>query len=75
MTTRLQGKDTLFLPFNQGDGIAAPATRVNPAGYKTAYLWEEVWQRDSLLDILARFMHLESRRSRSSGKKVEPRER
>ena len=31
----------------------------NPDGYKTAYLWEEVWQRDSLLDIIARFIHLE----------------
>lgn len=28
-------------------------------GYKTAYLWREVLARDSLLDILGRFMHLQ----------------
>ena len=66
MTTKLAGKSTFFLPFNQGDGGAGnpPA----PEGkYKTAYLWEEVWQRDSLLDLLARFVHLEvERRDRAA---------
>ena len=31
----------------------------NENNYKTAYLWEQVLQKDSLLDILARFMHLQ----------------
>ena len=47
MTTRLDGDKTVFLPFNRGDGTAA-GNPDNPSGYKTAYLWEEVWQRDSL---------------------------
>jgi type I restriction enzyme R subunit len=57
MTTRLAGKETVFLPFNRGcsGGKGNPP---HPSGYKTAYLWEEVWQRDSFLDILARFVHL-----------------
>ena len=60
MTTRLAGKATQFLPFDKGvDGAAGNPPE--PAGrtYRTAWLWEEVLQRDSLLDILARFMHLQ----------------
>jgi len=57
MTTRLRGKGTEFLPFNKGDkkGAGNPA---NPNGFKTAYLWEEIWQRDSLLDIIQNFLEL-----------------
>ena len=56
MTTRLAGSATHFLPFNKG-ATAARATRPIRRGrtYRTAYLWEEVLQRDSLLDLLARF--------------------
>ena len=39
MTTRLQGPATTFLPFDQGDGGGA-GNPVNPAGHRTAYLWE-----------------------------------
>lgn len=57
MTTRLMGKDTKFLPFNKGynGGAGNPP---NPDGYKTEYLWKEIWNRDSLLDILGRFMYI-----------------
>jgi len=57
MTTRLEGKDTFFLPFNLGDHHGAG----NPpaAGdVRTTYLWHKVLTRDSLMDILARFIHL-----------------
>ncbi|HSF32733.1 MAG TPA: type I restriction endonuclease [Candidatus Tectomicrobia bacterium] len=58
MTTHLQGQDTVSLPFNRGcDGGAG--NPLHPSGMRTAYLWEEVLQRDSFLDILARFLHLE----------------
>jgi len=58
MTTHLQGQDTSFLPCNRGyDGGAG--NPMHPSGIRTAYLWEEVLQRDSLLDIIARFLHLE----------------
>ena len=70
MTTRLAGKDTLFLPFNKGrnGGKGNPDNPVS--GWKTAYLWEEVWERDSWLDILARFIHLEVEEEIKGGKKV-----
>jgi type I restriction enzyme R subunit len=70
MTTRLAGKDTVFLPFNKGrsGGKGNPDNPVS--GWKTAYLWEEVWQRDRWLDILARLIHLEVKDEIQGGKKV-----
>jgi type I restriction enzyme R subunit len=60
MTTHLAGSATHFLPFNKGlDGGAGNAPDPTGETYRTAYLWQEVWQRDSLLDIFARFMHLQ----------------
>jgi len=70
MTTRLAGKSTFFLPFNQGDGMGAGNPPAPEGKYKTSYLWEQVWQRDSLLDLLARFIHLEVIEAEIGGKKV-----
>ncbi|MGF1470008.1 MAG: type I restriction endonuclease subunit R [Sandaracinaceae bacterium] len=58
MTTRLSGRKTFFLPFNRGRDGGAGNPTVEGEPYKTAYLWREVLERHSLLDILARFMHL-----------------
>jgi len=56
MVTRLEGPETVFLPFNQGDDGAA-GNPVNPAGgHRTAYLWEQVWARESWLEILGRYL-------------------
>lgn len=55
MTTRLTGPSTFFLPFNRGNGGAAGNTP-NPEGFATAYLWEEVWARESWLDIVHRYL-------------------
>lgn len=56
MVTRLAGPATEFLPFNQGDNGGA-GNPVNPAGgHRTAYLWEQVWARDSWLEILGRYL-------------------
>lgn len=60
MTTRLAGPATHFLPFNKGcDGGAGNPPDPKGRSYRTAYLWEEVLQRDSLLDLLARFIHMQ----------------
>ena len=72
MTTRLAGTATHFLPFNKGCAGAA-GNPPDPKGrtYRTAYLWEEVLQRDSLLDLLARFIHLQVDEKRDDrGRKV-----
>ena len=56
MTTRLDGPATQFLPFNQGDHGAA-GNPLNPhGGHRTAYLWEQVWERQSWLEILGRYL-------------------
>lgn len=55
MTTRLEGPSTRFLPFNQGDH-GGKGNPVGTGGHPTAYLWEQVWQRDSWLEILGRFL-------------------
>ncbi|SDI06215.1 type I restriction enzyme, R subunit [Pseudomonas benzenivorans] len=55
MTTRLEGAATRFLPFNQGNDGGA-GNPLNPAGHATAYLWQQVWQRDSWLEIIARYL-------------------
>jgi type I restriction enzyme R subunit len=57
MTTKLKGKDTSWLPFNLGfnNGAGNPP---NPNGYRTSYLWEQVWKKDSFMDIIGKFLHL-----------------
>ncbi|CAA0260750.1 type I restriction endonuclease subunit R [Tenacibaculum maritimum] len=57
MTTRLAGKKTRYLPFNLGDNNGAGNPR-NKEGYRTAYLWEYVWAKDSFMDIIGKFLHL-----------------
>lgn len=69
MTTRLSGKSTYFLPFNLGDGNGA-GNPENPGGYKTAYLWEVILERDSFLDILSRFIHLQIEVKKVGGKSI-----
>jgi len=63
MTTKLNGKDTFFLPFNQGtkEGGAGNPQPEDPNQYPTAYLWEDVLQPDNWLKILGRFLHLEKK--------------
>lgn len=72
MTTRLAGQATHFLPFNKGNnGGSGNAPDPKGRSYRTAYLWEEVLQRDSLLDLLARFIHLQVEEKRDDqGRKV-----
>lgn len=72
MTTRLAGDATHFLPFDKGSegGAGNPHNRAGRS-YRTAYLWEEVLARDSLLDVLARFIHLQTEEKRDDqGRKV-----
>ena len=64
MTTKLAGKNTFFLPFNQGSNGSGKnggkGNPPNPDGYPTAYLWENVFQKDSMMDILQKFISLKT---------------
>ena len=58
MTTRLNGNKTFFLPFNRGDN-GGKGNPVIYGDYRTSYLWKDILQKDSLLDILFRFVYVE----------------
>lgn len=72
MTTRLAKDATYFLPFNKGNqGGAGNPVDLEGSSYKTAYLWKEVLQKDSLMDILGKFIHLQvDERFTEEGRKV-----
>jgi len=53
MTTKLDGKSTYFLPFNQG------LRNTNPNGFDTAYLWEDILRKDSIMDLVQNFINLQ----------------
>ncbi len=74
MTTHLQGAKTRFLPFNQGrfGGAGNPPVPPTRQGYATAYLWEAIWARDSVLDLVRQFIHEvvdEDEKGRKNGKR------
>ncbi|HDT6075991.1 TPA: type I restriction endonuclease subunit R [Aeromonas veronii bv. veronii] len=58
MTTKVAGKATFFLPFNKGHrhGKGNPP---NPYGHKSAYLWQEVFSKESLANIIQHFVRLD----------------
>ncbi|MGJ8762291.1 MAG: type I restriction endonuclease, partial [Polaribacter sp.] len=67
MTTKLDGKNTFFLPFNKGNnhGKGNPTLPAGATGHRTNYLWNEVFTRESLANIIQHFVRLD-------GKKKDP---
>jgi len=73
MVTNLVGPATMFLPFNLGNEGAA-GNPVNPAGgHRTAYLWEQVWERESWLEILGRYLIAQRDKKKQIEKIIFPR--
>jgi len=60
MTTKLDGKKTFFLPFNKGNNHGK-GNPVNPNGHKTAYIWEEVFTKESLAGLIQHFVRLDGK--------------
>lgn len=74
VTTKLAGRDTRFLPFNTGSaGPGVSGGAGNPpavdTGYRTDYLWNQIWAPDTWLDLLRRFVHVEDDGAAVKGKK------
>jgi len=74
VTTHLNGEKTRFLPFNKGKfgGAGNPPVPPTQKGYATSYLWEEIWARDSVLDLIRQFIHEvqeEDEKGRKTGKR------
>ena len=73
MVTKLAGPATVFLPFNQGNEGAA-GNPANPlGGHRTAYLWEQVWARESWLEILGRYLIAQRDKKKQIEKIIFPR--
>ena len=75
MATELKGASTYFLPFNQGSNGAgndggAGNPQANGYNYVTSYLWENVLQKDSLLDIIQKFISFEVKTEKKENKIV-----
>lgn len=60
MTTHLQGEQTRFFPFNKDS-----ENPVNPNGHKTHYLWEDLWQASTLLELINNYLHVQAIAERS----------
>ncbi|SBT40667.1 type I restriction endonuclease subunit R [Micromonospora auratinigra] len=62
VTTKLAGEKTRFLPFNTGsNGPGVSGGAGNPpagaSGYRSSYLWEQIWHPDTWMDLVRRFLH------------------
>lgn len=71
MTTKLNGQATRFLPFNQGSNgagkVGGKGNPYNENGFATAYLWEQVLNKDSLFDIMNKYIQLEVKKNKKTG--------
>lgn len=64
MTTKLNGKNTFFLPFNKGNkhGKGNPEVEKGEVGHRTNYLWNNVFTRESLANIVQHFVRLDGKK-------------
>ena len=74
MTTKLAGNATFFLPFNMGNGEGVDAGAGNPTyedHYSVSYMWEDILTKDTVLDLISKFIFIESKETEDelTGKK------
>lgn len=74
MATKLDGDATVFLPFNMGSGTGVDAGAGNPLfedRYSVSYMWEDILTKDTILDLLAKFIFVERKEDvdEATGKK------
>lgn len=72
MTTKLSGMSTYFLPFNKGNGEGIEIGKgnpLNPDGFGVSYIWEDILKKDSLIEILSKFVFVERIEKEENGKK------
>lgn len=69
MTTKLNGANTFFLPFNKGYNFGK-GNPPNPFGHKTAYLWEDIFTRQSVANIIQHFVRFDGKESDALSKRT-----
>jgi type I restriction enzyme, R subunit len=69
-TTKLESSSTRFFPFNKGFRNASgnPPSK-DYTTYRTAYFWEEILQKESWLELIGRFLHIQKEEYTVDGKK------
>lgn len=72
MTTKLDGANTYFLPFNLGqrEPLYGKGNPINPFGHKTAYLWDEIFTRKSIANIIQHFVRFDGKETDALNKKT-----
>lgn len=68
MTTKLDGGSTFFLPFNLGNNYGK-GNPPNPFGHKTTYLWDEIFTRQSMANIIQHFVRFDGKETDALSKK------
>ncbi|MDN3691765.1 DEAD/DEAH box helicase family protein [Chryseobacterium tructae] len=68
MTTKLDGSNTFFLPFNLGNNYGK-GNPPNPFGHKTAYFWQDVLRRESIANIIQHFVRFDGAENDALSKK------
>jgi len=68
LVTKLEGSKTYWLPFNQGNNRGKGNPIRKDGDYRTAYLWDYILQKDSWMEILQRFIHLQTDEVVNNGK-------
>jgi type I restriction enzyme R subunit len=65
--TKLDGKNSWFLPFDKGynDGAGNPP---NPAGLMTDYLWKDILTKNELADIIENYAQVIEEKNNDTGK-------
>lgn len=77
MTTKLNGLSTFFLPFNKGNGEGIYTGKGNPLneeGFGVSYMWEDILQKDNLIEILSKFVFVERVEKKDANGKTKKKE-
>lgn len=64
VATKLSGPSTFFMPFNKGKGEGINAGAGNPiidGDYAVSYMWKDIWTKDTILDLLSKFIYVEKK--------------
>lgn len=65
MATKLSGESTFFMPFNRGKGEGIYTGAGNPiieGDYVVSYMWKDIWTKDTILDLLSKFIYVEKKK-------------
>ncbi|WP_312400136.1 DEAD/DEAH box helicase family protein [Chryseobacterium sp.] len=69
MTTKLDGANTFFLPFNMGNQFGK-GNPPNAFGHKTSYFWQDILRKESIANIIQHFVRFDGSENDALSKKT-----